>query len=54
MIMEFCEKGSLERSNFQGRFKRATDGQPEMVSSSAYELQAYNLLLHIVLHTAAE
>jgi hypothetical protein len=31
IIMEYCEKGSLERTVLQGRFRRA-DEQPEMVS----------------------
>ena len=35
MIMEYCEKGSLERSIFQGKFKKAADAQPEMVSEGA-------------------
>ena len=33
--MEYCEKGSLERSILQGRFKRRSDKQPEMVSELA-------------------
>ena len=32
IIMEYCEKASLERAIFQGRFKRRSDEQPEMVS----------------------
>jgi hypothetical protein len=32
MIMEFCEKGSLERAVSRGKFNRREDRQPEMVS----------------------
>lgn len=32
MIMEFCEKGSLERAVNQGRFIRRADKLPELVS----------------------
>jgi hypothetical protein len=31
MIMEFCEKGSLERAVLRGKFIRREDRQPEMV-----------------------
>jgi hypothetical protein len=33
MIMEYCDKGSLERAIFGGRFKRKDDACPEMVST---------------------
>ena len=32
IIMEYCEKASLERAIVQGRLKRRSDEQPEMVS----------------------
>jgi hypothetical protein len=32
MIMEFCEKGSLERAVSRGTFIRSEDRKPEMVS----------------------
>lgn len=35
IIMEFCERGSLERALKLGKFK-ARDGQPEMVGSLQY------------------
>jgi hypothetical protein len=31
LCSQFCEKGSLERAVKQGKFKRRSDGQPEMV-----------------------
>jgi hypothetical protein len=34
MILEYCERGSLERAIKQGRFKKAANGQPEMVSTT--------------------
>jgi hypothetical protein len=34
MIMEFCEKGSLERAINHGTFVRRSDRQPEMVSGA--------------------
>jgi hypothetical protein len=33
MIMEFCEKGSLERAVSRGTFIRLEDRKPEIVSS---------------------
>jgi hypothetical protein len=33
MVLEFCEKGTLQRALSQGRFKRRDSAQPDMVSS---------------------
>lgn len=35
MVLEFCDKGSLQRALLQGRFKRRDSQQPDMVSSTA-------------------
>jgi hypothetical protein len=32
MVLEFCEKGSLQRALSQGRFRRRDSAQPDMVS----------------------
>ena len=32
MIMEYCERNSLEKAIFSGKFRRRADGGPEMVS----------------------
>lgn len=37
IILQFCERGSLDRAVKLGKFLRKTDGQPEMVRSSVDE-----------------
>jgi hypothetical protein len=32
MVLEFCEKGTLQRAMSQGRFKRRDSAEPDMVS----------------------
>jgi hypothetical protein len=34
MVLEFCEKGSLQRALSQGHFKRRDSAQPDMVSAA--------------------
>ena len=51
MLMEFCERGSLERAIKQGKFRRAADGQPEMVRLMAFH--SHSCIKRVVEHSSA-
>jgi hypothetical protein len=50
MVLEFCEKGSLQRALSQGRFKRRNSQQPDMVSRrlNCEQGDLFCFLLHVV------